>query len=299
MSILLTQAEFEHRAAAWADLLQRASLAELQQLFEPDGQPRQTYVSFDLATTITSLLSTVGIAGVNLRFVLHHPSHHGEQTADHERRRFGIALYATDALGGRISTYFLNDPEPAPATVTAPTEHKTLEEIKSGHETATYGVAATDDGADASGQVPFNLVKKWINNWQSAPQLSTAMFQTHYGPLQGYNFQLSDFVDPLFQAKTFVQNTLRVIFDLKAYYPAYPERQAQPTQTFGVVLRLYPPVPVSQQVVEEMVNLVGKNSLSEYGQQALKLTIERLMTASSASEGGSSFDMSQTYPPGA
>lgn len=297
MSTILTQAEFEHRAASWADLLQRASLAELQHLFEPDGQPRQTYVSFDLATTITSLLSTVGIAGVSLRFVLHHPHHHHEPAGGHKHPRFGIVLYATDALNGRISTYYLNDPEPTPAA--APTEDKTFEGNGPDAETGTYSAVETG----AAGQIPFNLVKKWIDNWKNAPQLSAAMFQTYYGPLQGYDFKLSDFIDPLFQAKTFAQNTLRVIFDLKTYYPAYPERQAQPTQTFGLVLRLYPPVPVAQQVVEKILNLVlEKNPVSDDSQDLWKLIIERSATGSHAADpgggGGSSFDMSVPIPPG-
>ncbi|RZK23638.1 MAG: hypothetical protein EOO56_04400 [Hymenobacter sp.] len=241
----LTQSEFDAVASAWAAFLNRASPAEVQALFHsgsPESRLYQTSVRFDLTTTITELLSTVGIGRVLVRFVLLPPAGPGEPVP--APPRFRLVLYAADQLGGRISAYYQSD--------------AAWQEIK------------PKDPADYQGLVPYNLIKNWLNAWVTVAtkrQLNAAMFATKYGPLQGYDFELSDFMDSLFPTKSFDNQHLYIRFGLKTYYPAYPEKLKEPVQTFGLVVRLYSP-----QGSEDMEG--------------------------SDDTGGPSYDLAQAYPPG-
>ncbi|MFD1871470.1 hypothetical protein [Hymenobacter bucti] len=247
MYTLLTQAEFDTYAAAWAQFISRDGAGEVQRLFQPAGKLRQTHVSFDLVDSLVPLLSTVGLRRVAARFVLLPAEVAGDSP------RFRVVLFATDALGGRISAYYLG----AAAWVAAPKTDELLSE-------------------DAAGLVSFNLAKVWLRAW-AAPQqqLGPRLFGTAYGPLQGYTFELSDFMDPLFPAQQPAPPapgmvfSLRLYFSLKSYYPAYPENLEQPHQTFGLVGRLFPPV--------------GKVTDDD---------------DASGTTGGSSYDMAQPNPPG-
>jgi hypothetical protein len=220
---ILTQFEFDAAAIAWASFIQNASPGEVQALFQAGNGASflyQTSVSFDLTGTATApsylaaLLSTPGIAQVNIRFVLLPLA---EPSADAPAPpRFRLVLYAADERGGRLSAYYQSD-------------------------AAWQEIAPL---ADSGGLVPYNLIKGWLNAWAEgavAQQLRPALFATTYGPLQGYNFELRDFLDPLFAVKSFTDQRLFIRFGLKTYYPAYPEALAAPAQTFGLVVRLYSP----------------------------------------------------------
>jgi hypothetical protein len=225
---LLSQAEFDKYAAAWVRFLDRAARhpERLQALFTnpgADGLPPgyQANVTFDVATAITQLVSTVGIAGVMASFVLL-PKKDCEGLP-----RFRVVLAAVDALGGRISAYFLGA-----ATWYAPPK--------------SYGESAGDTHphlrAATAGPVPYNLIRGWVLDWAAAAlaqRLDPAMFATHYGPLLGYRFELSDFLNPLFTAGTFGGKLLQVNLGLKSYYPAYPDSPPRLAQTVGLVVRLY------------------------------------------------------------
>lgn len=228
MSDIITQVEFDKYTAAWARFLDRAARhpERLQALFTcpgSDGLPSsyQANVTFDVATTITQLVSTVGIAGVMASFVLL-----PKKDCD-GLPRFRVVLSAVDALGGRISAYFLGA-----ATWYAPPK--------------SYGESQGDTHshlrAATAGPVPYNLIRGWVLDWAAAAltqQLDPAMFATHYGPLSGYRFELSDFLNPLFTAGTFGSKLLQVNLGLKSYYPAYPDNPPRLAQTVGLVVRLY------------------------------------------------------------
>ena len=217
MNACISQQDFADYAAAWATFIANASADEVQRLFQPDAKQVQLRVSFDLPDTIIPLLSTVNIAQVKIRFVL-------LPTAP----RFGLVVYAANTEGGRVSAYFLGTAQ--------------WEELEP-QLTACANVAGSPTPA-LDGLVPFNLIKTWLCNWGwavSGQQLSPAMFATSYGPLRGYTFELSDFLDPLFQTQAPKVSAVRANFGLKSYYPAFPEQPAQPTSTFGLVLRLYSP----------------------------------------------------------
>jgi hypothetical protein len=225
MEKILTQSEFDTVAAAWTNFIQGASPAEVQALFQaraPTINQYQVSASFSLAGTtaapsyLVALLSTPGIAQVAARFVLLPPT---DADADKPAApRFRLVLYAADQRGARLSAYYQSD--------------------------ATWQTILPQEPTAVGGLVPYNLIKGWLNGWATAAttqQLRPALFATAYGPLQGYNFDLGDFLDPLFAAKTFTDQRLFIRFGLKAYYPAYPEILAAPAQTFGLVVRLYSP----------------------------------------------------------
>lgn len=238
MSTRLTQAEFDVAATAWTAFVGSATAYEVQSLFQsPPPKPTepldafaapiqyQTFVSFDLADTISHLLSTVGIQRVMASFVL-------VPNPLASTPRFCIVLYATDSQGGRISAYYRGDSDyhviPPPKSESASPDLQTL-------------------GAP-QGLVPFSLISNWLNAWVTAAKaqkLSPAQFATHYGPLQGYNFELGDFMDQLFTARASPTQPgatqLRLNFGLKTYFPAYPETLTTPVQTFGLVVRLFRP----------------------------------------------------------
>lgn len=230
MPTILTQTEFDAAATAWATFIGKASASDVQALFQTGTGPArqyQTFVSFDLADTIPLLLSTVGIARVAARFVLAAPSPSGVLPA---APRFRVVLYATDQLGGRISAYYQG--QAAFRTVVLPTLPPTLPHL-------------AEDMLSVQGLVPFSLIKNWLTAWGEAAvkqHLSPAMFATgSYGPLQGYVFELGDFMDQLFSAPGRGATMLFLNFGLKSYYPAQPEGLAAPAQTFGLVVRLYTP----------------------------------------------------------
>lgn len=225
MGKILTQSEFDAVATAWTTFIQGASPAEVQALFQasaPAINQYQVSASFSLAGTtaapsyLVAMLSTPGIAQVMVRFVLLPPAEAGAATP--AAPRFRLVLYAADQRGARLSAYYQSD--------------------------ATWQTITPQQLTAIGGLVPYNLIKGWLNGWATAAttqQLRPAQFATAYGPLQGYNFDLGDFLDPLFTAKTFTDQRLFLRFGLKTYYPAYPENLATPTQTFGLVVRLYSP----------------------------------------------------------
>jgi hypothetical protein len=260
---LLAQPEFDKYAAAWARFLNRAARhpERLQALFAKigiDGLPPsyQANTTFDVRNAITPLVSTVGIAGVMASFVL-------LPKKDCEGQpRFRVVLSALDALGGRISAYYLGD-----ATWYAPPDSYE----KSTGDSHLHLRAAT------AGPVPYNLIRGWVLDWAAAAlgqQLDPAMFGTHYGPMAGYRFELSDFLNPLFTAGTFGGKLLQVNLGLKSYYPAYPDSPPHLAQTVGLVVRLYS----GPEPGDPVTMMDGKDGGSEGG--------------------GPSYDMGVSSPPG-
>jgi hypothetical protein len=259
---LLSQPEFDKYAAAWARFLSRAARHpdRLRALFTtpgPDGSPAgyQANVTFDVVTAISPLVSTVGIAGVMANFVLL-PKKDCEGLP-----RFRVVLSAVDGLGGRISAYFLG----AATWYTPP---------------KAYGESAGDTHphlrAATAGPVPYNLIRGWVLDWAAAAlaqQLDPSMFGTHYGPLTGYRFELSDFLNPLFTAGTFAGKLLQVNLGLKGYYPAYPDSPPRLAQTVGLVVRLY----AGPEPADPVTVMNGKDGGGEGG--------------------GPSYDMATTHPP--
>ncbi|AMJ66789.1 hypothetical protein [Hymenobacter sp. PAMC 26628] len=195
---ILTPEQFEQYSAEWLKIANDAEGDALAQCFAAPGHGRRTCASLPIQQLVW-LVSTVGVVFVRTRFLAIAPS-------DGHPARFALALFATDAAGKRLSAYYLADAEEAASAL---------------HAT----------------QVPHDLVKAWLQNWTAAPAVTPVLFATAYGPLQGYTFDVGDFLEPLFAAQPFGDQTLRISFGLHEYYPV----EGPLAQTFGLVLRLHDP----------------------------------------------------------
>ena len=202
----ISQEQFDRYAARWQHVLTKRNPEALQQCFlGPDGV-RMPYVYYPIEH-IGWLVSTVGSNHIEARFLV---------MDEDEQDRFVLALYAVDTRGLRVSAYYLAQPPQQPQSV------------------------SKGEGLDqVAEQVPHYMVKKWLENWNEAKELTPDMFVNSYGLLQGYNFSVADFVKPLFDAQPFGSQVLRVGLGLHEYFSA--QHKSALTYTFGLVLRLYKP----------------------------------------------------------
>ncbi len=194
---------FEEYTEAWNSFIATANDDELTNLFRG---PHDTYLPFVSLPQqqLLWLLSTMGMHQIKARFVL-------LPAASDTQARFSVALYATGEGDTPASAYYLTDAAWQP--VQPPFE---------------------------GGEVPLALATEWLHNWETTELVAPAMFATSTTPLQGYNFAVRDFIDPLLAPDSGGSDQgLRVYFGLHAYYRATEGEQAPALgQTFGLVLRL-------------------------------------------------------------
>jgi len=273
---ILSQNQFGRYAQAWVKAA--GSGKHLPEAFHQDGCERLQYASFDFQT-IVWLVSTVGTRQIKAQFVLV-PANQDDE-GKHTPAYFSIVLYAVDAMGGRISAYYLGDntftPSPKPTTGLTTTDKESFELGLTGHsaQVGSFG-----------GPVAFDLVKKWLTNWTDQPTITRHFFSSNYGPLQGYSFELDDFMDPLFYSQKFgATQVLHVGFALHEYHAAFPKHDEQTlTRTFGLVLRVYGSTETPD---------------ASAGTEA-KFTTWGYVTDAPGDEPGQPFyDLSHPYPPGA
>ncbi|GAB3635452.1 hypothetical protein GCM10027422_10420 [Hymenobacter arcticus] len=214
---ILDQHQFDKYAAAWSRHVSHHQ--DLTAVFQqPDGSPMQAVrLSFPI---VEYLLSTVGAQQIKAQFLLKEEEKSGEKL-------FVLALYATDALGGRVSAYYLAEYMPP---VTTPTSNA----VQLG---ATEHLGADDQVSSLGDQIPNELVHTWLNNWKQASLKTAHMFGSNYGPLTGYTFDMGDFLDSFFYANKFKEKELLILFGLHQHYPAFPNCYTL-KQTFGLVLRI-------------------------------------------------------------
>lgn len=210
---IISQQQYTDYTNAWIDFIKEATADELTGLLRPDASKYLPCVSLPCEPLIW-LLSTMGMRQVKARFALL-PAASGAQA------RFAVALFATDEHDTPASAYYLATGtwQPAPA----PRE-----------------VCKTQSPENA--HVPLALGNAWLAGWEAATTIEPTMFDTTPAParLQGYNFGVRDFVDPLFALESGITDqTLQVYFGLHTYYGA-TEGQAGPSrrQTLGLVLGL-------------------------------------------------------------
>jgi hypothetical protein len=194
---------FNQYADQWLNAVNASGSSELAASFLDPGNERILYVSFPIQQII-SLVSTVGVRTIKARFLLA-PDAGGQP-------HFTIALFATDGEGAgeRLSAYYVAD------------------EYWSG------GNATGDTGE----HIPSELAAIWLSNWQDVPDITPALFATSYGPLQGYNFDIKDFVSLLFVAQPLKDQQFRIGLSLHEYYAANGD-DSTTTQTFGLVNYLH------------------------------------------------------------
>jgi len=199
---IITPAQFEQYFATWLTIASASDTTALKACFERDAA-RLLLVRYPLKRVL-SLLSTPGIAQIKARFLVIP----GEGAAP---SRFSIALYATNLSDERVSAYYVAEGD----TTSAPLP------------------------PSLDGGVPNELAQRWTDNWQSVAELTAAMFTLDSATLQGYNFPVKDFVQPLFSNQPFADQEYHLSFGLYEYFsPLSSDAEAQ---TFGLLLRLYTP----------------------------------------------------------
>lgn len=201
---LLSPEEFNQYSADWRELISQPDSTTLPECFLAESGDRVQYVSFSIKR-VAELVSAVGAKQVKARFVL---------LPVGGQKKFSLVLYAADdtqQAEGRKSAYYLADPS---------------------------WTAAASTGLGEP--VPNNLAAEWLNSWQTAPGVTLALFATPDGPLEGYNFDLKDFLTPLFIDQPYDQQQIRVWLGLHSYYS--PTNLDTLTQTFGLVVRRYDPL---------------------------------------------------------
>ena len=202
---LLSQDEFNQYSADWLSLVSQTDSPGLPASFQTEAGTLVTYVSFPIKRVV-ELVSAVGAKQIKARFVL---------IADGGQKKFSLVLYAADdtqKAEGRKSAYYLAEPS---------------------------WTAAPDPQLGEA--VPNNLAAVWLESWNNAPAVTSAMFATPDGPLEGYNFDLKDFLKPLFTDQPYNNQEIRLWLGLHSYYSA--TNLDSLTQTFGLVVRRYDPVP--------------------------------------------------------
>jgi hypothetical protein len=229
---LLSAKNFERRAARWATFITKRKAHDLHRIFQVVGETGQeqrlTHVDFPVQH-LEWLVSTVGVRNIQVRFLVA-PARADQNTERQSGPHFTLALYATDALGARISAFYLP-----------------IDYWKKPQKPGVQDFNVAPTAFIPQGQAPHSLVKIWVNNWTGtdttpAPEIRTDMFANSYGPLQGYAFSLDDFMEPLFEAQKFTDEeveklTVRISFALHEYYPATGKDKGL-KKTFGLVLRL-------------------------------------------------------------
>ncbi|SFQ58464.1 hypothetical protein [Hymenobacter arizonensis] len=203
---IISQHEFEQYAAEWTRLTHSANGAELQEVFQASKNKLIQGVDFPL-TDVIQLLSTVGAHHIKARFIINNDS-------SAAKPYFTLALLATDRLGARLSSYYS-------------TNELVEKEI-----------------TDADGMnVADILARKWLQQWAALKKVSPALFDTTYGPLRGYTFDLKDFMKPLSELKKaspaqLEQASLRISFGLHEFYRSTgPDTDAK-VHSFGLVVHL-------------------------------------------------------------
>jgi len=166
------------------------------------------YVTF-LVDDMVSLVSTVGVRYIRAQFVLL-PAAEGIV-------RFTVVLYSLDSQRGRISAYYAGT---TGAMVPA-------------------AMPVVPDTPGTNGELPVDLVHTWLRDWQNLTDVSPDMFGTNYGPLQGYIFNLEDFIDPLFPGHLTTGYELRVYLGLHSYNVTLANK-TQPDTTVGLIISVQP-----------------------------------------------------------
>jgi len=259
-SFNLQPTEFNKDSAAWTDavsqgnsLLSNFTNGSLPPVHPPAKLRKLQYVVFSVQDMV-ALVSTPGTRYIRAQFVLL-PAQFGTV-------RFTVALFALDSQRGRISAYYaggVTEGSMNPIPITPPT---------------------TDPGG--TGALPVDLVQTWIAGWQDAPDVTPDIFSTNYGPLQGYIFELDDFIDPLFPAGVTTDHELRVYFGLHSYQITSANVTEQ-ASTMGLILSVQ--------------NKEAMQLPLTYRRNAVRLLDN---TGASLTDGDDGFyDLSHPNPPGA
>lgn len=210
---IISPAEYDQYAANWLVAASDPAGTVLAQSFVWNKELMSS-LTFS-ARQIARLVSTVGATTIKARFLIMYD--------DKAQPHFTLALFATDALDTRVSSYYVADyywrpaqpaPTPAPAS-------------KLNWNGRVRALARYD--------TPDVLTSLWLAAWRKLKRVSPALFATQYGPLRGYSYGVEEFVALLREIKSVEDEKVLMEFDLHEYYQTQPVGDVL-VQTFGLLL---------------------------------------------------------------
>lgn len=217
---VLTPDQFKEGVDLWLQTRSAGGSSLTGCLLAPDNTTRLPAVYFPVMQ-IVELVSVVGVQSIRARFVV---LRDGQQ-----QPRFTVALYATAADGTVLSSYYLANRywllqagSPVPRSSARP-----------------LTVVLNLGSSVSKNVVPKALASYWVNNWANQKRYPTSpeLFTSAGQALQGYNFLVSDLVDPLRGINEYGNQLLAMNFGLHTFLHSTGKTDA-PIATLGVMLQM-------------------------------------------------------------
>lgn len=208
---ILPQRLFDQYSANWLEVISQPNVVALQNSFM-QGNALLTGVGFSI-TQIAQLVAAIGAVHIKARFILQPP-------APGTQPQFSLALFATDSLDARVSSYYV------PETVYTDTD-------------AFTRPSKPSQVTIHKNQVHYVLAERWRQSWANLPQVEPKFFDSHYGPLRGYTFGINEFSSIFQLLEMLGDEMLKVSFVLHDYYQPDPSTGGdQLVKTFALALCL-------------------------------------------------------------
>ncbi|MET4076219.1 hypothetical protein [Hymenobacter sp. UYCo722] len=208
--------DYDQAAAYWLVAASDPAGTVLAQSFVLNKKDVLASLNFQ-ALQIARLVSTVGAATIKARFLIMYD----ERAQPH----FTLALFATDALDKRVSSYYLAD------RYWLPKQQRMARSLAS----KPMPVRQSRVRALARYDMPNVLTDRWVTAWSKVTRASTALFATSYGPLRGYSYGVEEFISLLRDVGSLDDENIILEFDLHDYYQSQPQGDVL-VHTFGLLL---------------------------------------------------------------
>ncbi len=208
---LISQQQFDQASANWVEVISQPDTKALQNSFLQEGA-LITGLGFS-TTQIARLVATVGAVHIKARFLI-------QQAQPGVEPQFALALFATDSLDARLSSYYVSEK--------VYTDKKSFVPPSQPHQLTIH-----------KKQVHHVLAERWRQQWADLTQVEPEYFATHYGPLRGYTFELNEFIALFLLLEALGDEMLEAYFVLHDYYQPDPTTSGdQLAHTFALALRL-------------------------------------------------------------
>ena len=213
---IISPGDYDQGAASWLLAVGDPAGTVLAQSFV-QGSGLLSALRFS-ARQIARLVSTVGAATIKARFLVLYDAQ--------ARPHFSVALFATDALDARVSSYYLGQPylPVAPVAVAAEPAPEAAAACRPSHVRAL-----------ARYDVPNVLTQLWLRDWSRVKRVTPDLFATSYGPLRGYSYGVEEFTGLLRDFKVLDGNNVLLEFDLHEHCRTEPQGDML-VYTFGLLL---------------------------------------------------------------
>lgn len=227
---ILDQSLFDQYNTRWIETINRRDPEELKAIFKEDDV-QLTGLGFS-TDQIAMLVGTIGASHIKARFIVQ-PNTPGTSA------QFSIALFATDSLNARVSSYYV--PEKLYTDTLSFTPPKRPGQLTV-HKNQLHHV----------------LAERWRKNWTdltvpqptgSEPEVQPTTdlltvkpeyFDTHYGPMRGYTYEVNEFAALFLLLETLKGNWLKMYFVLHDYYQPDPLTSGdQLAETFALALQVH------------------------------------------------------------